>query len=574
MSSGLEAVTVDPELLNALPDGILIADAEGRIVFFSRQLELLSGYSAGELVGQTLESLVPERFRAAHVRHRDGYVAAGSPIRAMGSGLKIFLKTKDGREIPVDIALAPLGSGREALVVAAVRDATERTQVEQELRDSRERFQQLIDGVQDYAIFMVDPAGNVASWNSGAARIKGYAADEILGRPTSVFYTPDQVRKGVPQKALEAAARTGRFQTEGWRLRKDGSRFWGEVLITALRDPSGKLRGFSKITRDATERKRAQDRLTAVTEVGQAILAGGSRDEVLALVARRARELVDAATARVEVSDRAAAEQGSGGASEFEVSVPLVAEGRTLGVLRVGNRSGDVPFRPEDRQIIELFASQAAVAIEYGRAREDLRRLDVMEERERIGRELHDGVIQSLFAVGMNLQAAALRAGNPELEQRIDGSVGEIDRAIRDLRNYIFGLRPGILADRQLAEALHKLAADVERESGVTVVTDIDARVAARLASQAADVVQLLRESLSNVSRHAAAATCRVSLHEEDGAARLEVDDDGRGFDAMSADGQGQGLRNLRERAAALGGKLEVESTPGEGTTVRVRIPL
>jgi signal transduction histidine kinase len=254
--------------------------------------------------------------------------------------------------------------------------------------------------------------------------------------------------------------------------------------------------------------------------------------------------------------------------------VPLLAGGRPLGILGLANPPGGEPFTADDRQVIELFAAQAAVAIEYGRARDELRRLDVMEERERIGRELHDGVIQALFAVGMNLQATALSAGRPDLQERIDASVEEIDGAIRDLRNYIFGLRPGILADRQLEQAIQQLAAEVARESGVTIVADIDAHTAAALASVAGDVIQLVRESLSNVARHARASTCRVSLRTEGGRAVLAIDDDGAGFDPAAIRSDGMGLRNLRARAQSMGGELEVASRAGEGTTVTIRLPI
>lgn len=602
-----DAIRLHAGLLNALPDGILLSDRRGRIVFASHQLEALSGYRAEDLVGRQVERLVPERYRRDHAQHRSGYFSAGMPIRAMGSGLRILLLHRDGREIPVDIALAPIAFEGGELAVAAVRDATERTSFEQELRESRERFQLLINGVQDYAIFMLDPTGHVMTWNSGAERIKGYRAEEILGRRLSLFYPPEAVAAGLPERALQAAAKTGRFEDQGWRVRKDGRRFWAEVVITAVRDEAGELRGFSKVTRDITERKAAQDRLAAVTEIGQATLSGEDSEQLLALVCRRARELVDAAVAIIamrgpetdqlviEVTDGEGAEAlrgaevpaGGPGATlaGFEaalrpagfgpaVAVPLVAGGRSLGTLGLANRPDAAPFTPEARLVIEAFAAQAAVAIEYGHARDELRRLDVMEERERIGRELHDGVIQSLFAVGMNLQATALRSGRPDLEARLDTAVAEIDGAIRDLRNYIFGLRPGLLADRQLAQAIRHLAAEFERESGVVIVVDIDPRAAAALASSAADVVQLVRESLSNVARHAGASTCRVSLRTEHGRAVLEVDDDGRGFDPAAPPQGGQGLGNLGARASAMGGELEIESRPDEGATVRFRLPV
>jgi signal transduction histidine kinase len=197
----------------------------------------------------------------------------------------------------------------------------------------------------------------------------------------------------------------------------------------------------------------------------------------------------------------------------------------------------------------------------------------VLEDRERIAKELHDGAIQSLFAVGMGLQGAALLAGNDDLRARIQHAVEELDRVIRDLRNYIFGLRPGILADRQLDQALQGLVEEFQQRTGVVAVAEIDPGVAAELSGNAGDVVQLAREALSNVSRHAEAATCRVSLYRDQDAMVLEVDDDGRGFDPSRATGAGQGLRNLRERATALGGRAEIASTTGEGTRVRVTIP-
>jgi signal transduction histidine kinase len=235
---------------------------------------------------------------------------------------------------------------------------------------------------------------------------------------------------------------------------------------------------------------------------------------------------------------------------------------------------GGAQFTPDDFDLVESFANQASVAVDYERAQRELRRLAVLDERERIARELHDGVIQSLFAVGMGLQATATRAGDERLEKRIEGAVAEIDRAIRDLRNYIFGLRPGILADRQLEEALRELARDFEERSGVTSVVEVDAQVAAELSGRASDVIQLTREALSNIGRHAEAATCRVSLRRVDGGAQLEVDDDGRGFDVKTVDGSGQGLRNIQERSQAMGASLDIESRLKEGTTIRVTIPV
>jgi PAS domain S-box-containing protein len=144
------------------------------------------------------------------------------------------------------------------------------------LRDSEERFRLLVEGVTDYAIYMLDPAGKVVSWNKGAERLKGYTAEEILGKDVSVFFLPVDVAAGKPAAELARAAADGRTEQESWRVRKDGSHFWADVIVTALRDDDGKLRGFSKVTRDFTARKASED---AVREAGLKLRAYATRLE-------------------------------------------------------------------------------------------------------------------------------------------------------------------------------------------------------------------------------------------------------------------------------------------------------
>ncbi len=262
------------------------------------------------------------------------------------------------------------------------------------------------------------------------------------------------------------------------------------------------------------------------------------------------------------------------------LGAPIAGRGRVFGNIYLTDKRGSEAFADEDERVLVILATQAAVAVENAQlydemqhAERDLRRLEVLEERERIAKELHDGVIQSLFAVGMSLQGVAAMSGDEEMSRRLEAAVEDVDHAIRDLRNYIFGLRPGILADRQLDQALKELASDFGARSGVVTVVEVDGEAASELASRAADVVQLVREALSNVGRHASAMTCRVSLQRApEGDIILEVDDDGRGFD-VARPLSGMGLTNLRARVDALQGSLEVASTPGEGTTIRATFP-
>jgi PAS domain S-box-containing protein len=161
----------------------------------------------------------------------------------------------DHLEAEVNERTAELRRINEALRV----EIAERKQAEEALRASEERFRHMVEGVKDYAIYMVDPDGRVITWNTGAERMKGYSSEEILGRRLSLFYEPRDVESGKPELGLKEAAATGRFEDEGWRVRKDGSRFWANVIITALNDGAGKLRGFVKVTRDMSERKRAEE---------------------------------------------------------------------------------------------------------------------------------------------------------------------------------------------------------------------------------------------------------------------------------------------------------------------------
>jgi PAS domain S-box-containing protein len=611
------------QFLEAIPDGIVIAREDGRIVFVSRQTLSLSGYSRDELVGMSVEELVPAGLRSGHVRHRSTYQSRPA-TRPMGTHLAIRFRRRDGSEFPADIALSPMMTERGQLFVASVRDITERKLAEAELLHAQERFRLLVEGVSDYAIFMLDPEGHVSSWNPGAERIKGYTSEEIVGRHFSVFYSPDDLAAGRPDRELAEATAKGRYEDEGWRVRRDGSRFWASVVVTALYDPTGRVRGFAKIVRDITERKRQDDRLRALLEVSQTILEGRDDETVLRIVARHARALVEADLAAVAIADpedgafvvrtaegrHSAAIQGlrvpsrgtlmagvvdsgrpaelSGASSEVTLAepmleaaeagpalmVPLASGERKFGTLTLANEPGGRRFSDSDLQLLELFAAQAAVAIDYTRVRDELQRLAVLEDRERLGRELHDGAIQALFAVGMGLQGIAMLTTAADLRERLEGSVSQIDEVIRDLRNYIFGLRPGLAADRHLDQALQELAGQFEEQHGVACAVDVDQALASQLTGRAADVVQLTREALSNVGRHAAARTCRVSLRPQPGSAVLEIEDDGRGFVAREAHGKGWGLRNLEERAAAIGGALEITSVPGEGTAVRLTIPL
>jgi signal transduction histidine kinase len=255
------------------------------------------------------------------------------------------------------------------------------------------------------------------------------------------------------------------------------------------------------------------------------------------------------------------------------IFAPLIVRGRPFGSVAVSSLVGAPPFPQAAVLLVETFAEQASVALDLSRLRRDAERVAILEDRERIAKDLHDGIIQSLFAVGMGLQGTAATVRDTEAESRLEGAVNEIDRVIRDLRNYIFGLRPGILADRQLDQALRTLAREVSEQSDLKVIVDVDSTVAAELSPKATALLQLTREALSNVQRHADASECVLSLQRNRTHAVLSVRDNGRGFDPAAVQ-LGQGIANMRDRVKRIGGRVRVVTAPGKGTRLRVAIPL
>jgi hypothetical protein len=247
-------------LVDAVQDYAIFAlDRAGYILTWNAGAQALKGYTAKEAIGQHFSifyppELVAEGFPAFELR------AAAENGRFEHEGWRV---RKDSVRLWANVVITALHNeaGSVTGFAKVTRDLTERHNADEALRSSEEGFRLLLEGVKDYAIFMLDPTGHVASWNEGAERIKGYRRDEIIGQHLSKFHLPADVASHKPEHELEIALSTGKYEEEGWRVRKDGTAFWANVLITTLRNPTGKLIGFSKLTRDLTER-RASDAQT------------------------------------------------------------------------------------------------------------------------------------------------------------------------------------------------------------------------------------------------------------------------------------------------------------------------
>ncbi len=260
------------------------------------------------------------------------------------------------------------------------------------------------------------------------------------------------------------------------------------------------------------------------------------------------------------------------------LGMPIQSRGVAVGRLYLTNKR-DVPeFSKGDQALVEMFALHAAIAIENARLHDEVRRLAVVDERERISRDLHDSAIQSIYAQTLSLDDVPdLVSEDPEeARRRVDEAVDALHGVIRDIRNFIFGLRPVLLESGNLADGVEHLATELRRNGGVAVTVAIDDpgnRLAGLPIETVAELLAVVRETLSNIARHAQADATSVTLRSTGGPLRLEIADNGRGFDAGRGAERGHhGLANMRTRVEALGGRFEIESMPDAGTRIIVTL--
>jgi PAS domain S-box-containing protein len=258
-SRELEAVAYERLVLSVIDYAIFILDPDGRVASWNPGAERIKGYAADEIIGQHFSRFyLPEDREAGlpakvlkQAEQEGRFAAEGWRLR------------KDGSRFWAMVVVDAIRDGAELLGFAKVtRDVTEQRKANLAALESERRFRLLVQGVTDYALFMLDPDGRVTNWNTGAQRIKGYASEEIVGAHFSQFYTIEDREAGLPAKELETARREGRFACEGWRQRKDGSRFWAAAVIETVREDNGVLIGFAKVTRDLTERRENELKLT------------------------------------------------------------------------------------------------------------------------------------------------------------------------------------------------------------------------------------------------------------------------------------------------------------------------
>jgi PAS domain S-box-containing protein len=373
-----------------------------------------------------------------------------------------------------------------------------------------ELFRLLVQGVKDYAIMMLDPQGRILSWNEGAERLQGYRSEEIIGKNYAILFGPEDRKSGRPEAQLQTARERGQTEEEGLRVRKDGSRFWVNAIITALRNEHGILYGFAKVTRDITERR---DREAAVRT---------ARDELEARVRERTVELM-------------------------RVNQELQAE------------------------VVERKAAEAQLHSLAARLQ------NVQEaERARLAREIHDALGQMCTALKMDVAFLLQRLPKQEsrLREKAESALNLVGELIQALRRLSAELRPSTLDALGLTAAMEWQAQEFQIRTGVLCRLHVPDEELDLDAERSTALFRLFQEALTNVARHAQATRVQAELTVGGETLVLVVRDDGRGFDTSLAERRGSlGLLGMKERVLLLGGRFELDSSPGKGTAVTVRIP-
>jgi PAS domain S-box-containing protein len=626
--------TVLGSILEAVPDGLVITEDDGLIVLVNQRLEELFGYDRGELLGRKVEMLLPENVRSAHRSHRLHY-GVDPAVRYMGSGLRLSGRHRDGHEFPVEVALSPLAStdAPNARVIATVRDVSEQRGLTESLRASEERFRAAFDQapVPMAVTALENPTRReIVEANQALADLLGYSREDLIGRAFADLTHPDdrEADESAASAMLDGSA-PGRLVREKRYRAADGRIVWAELNATCLTDRHGRTAVSLSHIFDITDRKAVESErsrherfLDALATVTTELLGDLDEGDASDVVAHHARALLDADLATiVELAhedeihvlgvdgSHADAWRGTSRPSrnaplstevirrripivlelpevardmtthDTELTAPFgpilsapLGDHQTNMALVALRATGRVPFDEDDLAVATQFAEQVAVAMELARSRRAQKQLQLFEERERIARDLHDRVIQTLFATGMSLQAGISAVHEPIAHERMTRAVDDIDSAIKELRSAIFTLNHSFTKPDALRRELTRIVDRAADVLGFRPQLAFRGDPLELSAEQTDDVMATLNEALSNIARHAHASRCDITVDSTTTSLVLELKDDGVGVDPDRP--RGNGLDNMANRAVRHGGNCDIVANPCGGTILRWHIPL
>ena len=613
-------------LLEAAPDAMVVVNQGGEIVLLNVQAEKQFGYRRDELVGQKVKNIIPEGFAERLIA--DGTRSATDALaQQMGTGIELSGRRRDGSEFPIEIMLSPLESTEGILVTAAIRNISLRKEAEKHLaqievgrrltegalRESEESYRILLDGIQNYAIFMMNPRGQIVTWNAGAERIKGYTADQIIGHNFSCFFTPEDIERGRPAEILRITAASGRHEEQGMRMRKDGSRFVASVTSTALRDSAGNLRGFSEFSHDLSESKEsgakyralleaAPDAMVVVNQGGEIVLLnvqaekqfGYSRDE---LVGQQVKNIIPEGFAERLIAD------GTRSAAQ------ALAQHIGTGIALAGRRRDGSEFPIE----IMLSPLQSTEGILVTAAIRDITERNKSEEHlvKTVGelKRSNDELQQFAYVASHDLQeplrmvASYTQLLAKRYKGRLDSDADEFIAFAVDGCNRMQGLIQDLLAysragtngrafcevsgEAALQGALTNLRTTIEQSGAIVSHDSLPA-----IRTDETQLTQVFQNLVGNAIKYRSAEVPRVHVSATktgDNEWIFSVRDNGLGiapqyferifilFQRLHGrnefDGTGIGLAICKKVLERLGGRIWVESQPEKGSTFRFALP-
>jgi PAS domain S-box-containing protein len=622
-------------MVDAVRDyAIFMLDPDGRIISWNTGAHRIQGYNASEIIGRHFSIFYTEDAkRSGHPEEELRKAKADGRYEEEGIRVR-----KDGSRFWANVVITAVHDdyGRHIGFSKVIRDFTERKAAEETLRQSEERFRVLVESVRDYAIFMLDPNGIIASWNAGAQRIKQYQAQEIIGRHFSVFYEEEDRARHHPEEELRIALDRGSYDEEGWRVRKDGTRFWASVVITALRDSHGKHVGFTKVTRDLTERKAAEEELreseqrlrllvesvkdyaifmldpdgrVASWNLGAASIKGYRADEIIGkhfsvfyppddVTARRPERELQIAAAEGRYEEEGYRVRKNGERFWANVILTAVHDPVTKELRGFAKVTRDLTERRKLEQQARAAAERAGM--EQARAAEAQNALRMRDEFISVAaHELRTPLTAlqlKIQSVEMSLRGSSTPSTAKHLERllgalRQTSRLSDLVERLLDVSRIVQGRLALDYEEADLVSIARQVVDDL-REQALHAESSIELRAPATVTGcfDRARMEQTLVNLLSNAIKYGGGKPIDVVIEADAEHARLSVRDRGIGIKPEDAErifgrferavptrhygGLGLGLYVTRSIVEAHGGSIGVQSVPGEGATFLVQVPL
>ncbi len=631
------AVRLDAEsataVLESAPDGLLLVDEMGIIRFANRTVQLLCGHEREAMIGRPVELLVPQASARAHADLRTRYID-NPTSRPMGTALELSMLRADGSEIPVEVGLAPLKLGGVGFVAVSIRDVTERRQADRERRRllaqvaiSEQYFRSAFEGAPVGMVVTEVHAGGariVRRANEQFAAILDTEIGDLLDTDLRGRTHPDDVRADVEAVHHMADGRQIALRRDRRYLRSDGTFVWVNEQTVRMRNDGEPALTLSHVVDISAQKSQheAEGRARRLeSQVGLLVshlLESGITNTTYDDIARAAAMLTDSIDAAVIIRDpdtkldhlvgchgltatEFATAGGTPPAAMVEkvrladrvvdvdpvemvptqyqerlgglLGAPLRLGDQSSGILVVARRKGTTGFSPEARSTLDTFAVRMALALAAAQGRAAETRVRVLDDRERIARDLHDTVIQDLFAAGMRISAALPRVADAAASQRLNEVVDQIDATIKKVRAVVFDLHTQQPGRATLTQLVNECIGEAARALGFTPDVELNGEldsIAGRLHDH---LLGVLREGLSNVARHAHASSAQVRVRVADGRLSVSIDDNGVGIATDTP--AGSGTKNVTARATMFGGRAEIQ--PGEsgtGTSLRWTVPV